>query len=168
MIRYSILNIAGLRVFVAATQQGICRVKFLNENEILQSLIERTSFIKDDMYFFKLKKEVEEYFSRERRVFTWKLDLAQGSEFQRKVWNALLKIPYGETRSYQEVAEMCGTPGGARAVGMACRRNPIPLLIPCHRVIRKDRTLGGYGGMNPYGLKIKRYLLMIEGVEGLK
>ncbi len=106
----------------------------------------------------KAQEELKEYFAGQRRVFD--LPLApQGTEFQRRVWNALLTIPYGETRSYAEIAVLAGCPKGFRAVGLANHRNPISILIPCHRVIGKSGSLTGYGG----GLDAKRYLLALEG-----
>lgn len=103
------------------------------------------------------KKELDEYFKGERREFTIPLKL-YGTDFQKKVWNALIDIPYGETRSYKEIAINLGNPKGCRAVGMANNRNPIPIIIPCHRVIGADKKLVGYGG----GIEKKIYLLELE------
>lgn len=86
------------------------------------------------------------------------LDLSKGSEFQQKVWRALLEIPAGETRSYGEIAAAVGAPGAARAVGTACGANPIPVLVPCHRVLAAQKKLGGFSA----GLKWKRLLLEKE------
>jgi methylated-DNA-[protein]-cysteine S-methyltransferase len=101
--------------------------------------------------------ELGEYFAGTRRSFTLPLS-PQGTDFQRAVWAALLEIPYGETRSYGEIARAVGKPGAARAVGMANNRNPLPVFIPCHRVIGADGALVGYGG----GLEKKRFLLALE------
>lgn len=98
-----------------------------------------------------------EYFAGSRQTFDLPLE-PRGTEFQRRVWNALCEIPYGETRSYGEIAQRVGNPKASRAVGMANHRNPIPILIPCHRVIGADGSLVGYGG----GLGVKRYLLDLE------
>lgn len=103
--------------------------------------------------------QVEEYLNGERKKFTIKLDL-QGTEFQKKVWQQLLLIPYGKTRSYQEIAELIDNNKAVRAVGSANGRNPISLIVPCHRVIGCNGTLTGYAG----GLKIKEKLLKLEGV----
>ena len=103
-------------------------------------------------------RELEEYFAGTRREFTFPLDL-RGTDFQLACWNALLKIPYGETRSYADIARAVGRPQGFRAVGMANNRNPIAIVVPCHRVIASDGTLCGYGG----GLDLKRRLLELEG-----
>lgn len=101
--------------------------------------------------------QLEGYFSGARRGFD--LPLApKGTEFQRAVWNAILGIPYGETRSYRDIAVSIGNPKAVRAVGMACNRNPIWILIPCHRVVGSDRKLTGYAG----GLTMKKKLLDLE------
>jgi O-6-methylguanine DNA methyltransferase len=103
-------------------------------------------------------KELEEYFDGERREFSFALDL-RGTDFQLACWRALLAIPYGETRTYADVARAAGKPTAFRAAGMANNRNPIAIVVPCHRVIASDGTLCGYGG----GLDIKRKLLELEG-----
>jgi O-6-methylguanine DNA methyltransferase len=102
--------------------------------------------------------ELEEYFAGKRRQFDFPLDL-QGTDFQLACWRALIAIPYGETRSYGDMARAVGKPTAFRAVGMANNRNPIAIVVPCHRVIASDGTLCGYGG----GLDVKRKLLELEG-----
>ncbi len=102
--------------------------------------------------------ELDEYFAGRRRKFTFALDL-RGTEFQLDCWRALPAIPYGETRSYADIARAVGRPQGFRAVGMANNRNPVAIVVPCHRVIASDGSLCGYGG----GLEIKRKLLELEG-----
>ena len=101
--------------------------------------------------------QLEAYFSGERTTFDLPLD-AEGTVFQRSVWEALRRIPYGETRSYGQIAEAIGKPKAGRAVGMANHRNPIAIIIPCHRVIGSDGSLVGYGG----GLNVKTFLLRLE------
>jgi O-6-methylguanine DNA methyltransferase len=103
-------------------------------------------------------QELEEYFAGSRREFRFPLDL-RGTEFQVACWRALLAIPYGETRTYADIAREVRRPQGFRAVGMANNRNPIAIVVPCHRVIASDGSLCGYGG----GLDIKRKLLELEG-----
>ena len=105
-------------------------------------------------------RQLCEYFAGERKTFELVLR-PRGTAFQKKVWNALKKIPYGEIRSYGEVAEMIDNPKGARAVGMANNRNPIPIMIPCHRVVSSTGKLAGYAA----DIEIKKALLEIEGVE---
>lgn len=103
-------------------------------------------------------RELDEYFAGKRREFTFALDLT-GTDFQLACWRALMAIPYGETRSYGDIARVVGRPQGFRAVGMANNRNPVAIVVPCHRVIASDGTLCGYGG----GLDVKRKLLELEG-----
>lgn len=103
-------------------------------------------------------KELEQYFAGKRRTFDFPLDL-RGTDFQIACWRALLAIPFGETRSYAQIARAVGKPNAFRAVGMANNRNPIAIVVPCHRVIASDGTLCGYGG----GLDVKRKLLELEG-----
>ena len=103
-------------------------------------------------------EELNEYFAGKRRRFSFPLDL-RGTEFQLACWRALLAIPYGETRTYADIARAVGKPRAFRAVGMANNRNPVAIVVPCHRVIASDGTLCGYGG----GLDVKRKLLELEG-----
>ena len=105
----------------------------------------------------KTIKELKEYLEGKRKIFDIPID-TQGTEFQEKVWNALLEIPYGETKSYEDIAKMVSCPKGARAVGMANHNNKIIIIIPCHRVIGKNGKLVGYAG----GLPVKEKLLQIE------
>lgn len=106
----------------------------------------------------EVRRQLEEYLAGRRHEFD--LPLApRGTAFERRVWEALLAIPYGETRSYAEIARAIGHPDACRAVGRANGRNPIPIVIPCHRVIGSDGSLTGYGG----GLDLKRLLLGLEG-----
>lgn len=105
----------------------------------------------------KTIKQLDEYFSGERKSFDISI-LPKGTEFQKNVWNQLIKIPYGETKSYKEVATSLGDSKKARAVGMANNKNPIGIIIPCHRVIGSDGKLIGYAG----GIKMKETLLNLE------
>jgi len=104
------------------------------------------------------RDQIEEYFAGTRTGFDLPLD-PPGTVFQRKVWQALARIPFGATRSYGDLARELGT--APRALGGACGRNPIPILIPCHRVLAADRRLGGYSGFD--GIDTKRFLLRLEG-----
>jgi methylated-DNA-[protein]-cysteine S-methyltransferase len=105
------------------------------------------------------ERQLGEYFAGERKEFTVKLDV-DGTAFQRKVWNALLTIPFGETRSYGQIAKQIGNPAAVRAVGAANGRNPVSIIAPCHRVIGSTGKLTGFGG----GLDVKAHLLALEGV----
>ena len=112
---------------------------------------------RDDKAFLDAVEQLESYFAGE--LFEFDLDLEMvGTSFQRSVWQALLTIPYGETRSYGEIAAQIGSPGASRAVGLANGHNPIGIIVPCHRVIGANGSLTGYGG----GLDRKRALLALE------
>lgn len=103
------------------------------------------------------EQQLQEYFRGERQIFDLPLQPC-GTPFQKQVWNALQFIPYGETRSYKELAVQVGCSGGGRAIGMANHKNPLPILIPCHRVICQNGTLGGYHG----SINLKQVLLNLE------
>ena len=111
----------------------------------------------------KCSKQLEEYFAGKRKEFNIKLDVI-GTEFQKECWNSLLKIPYGETISYSDEAKIIGKDKAVRAVGSANGKNCIPIIIPCHRVVSKDGSLGGYSGGEGgnKGIEIKKYLLELE------
>jgi methylated-DNA-[protein]-cysteine S-methyltransferase len=111
----------------------------------------------DDDAFPDTVEQLEAYFAGDRTTFEVQLDLV-GTAFQRRVWAALMTIPYGETRSYGEIARQIGSPGAFRAVGLANGHNPIGIIVPCHRVIGSNGSLTGYGG----GLDRKRALLELE------
>ncbi|MDI3471232.1 MAG: Methylated-DNA--protein-cysteine methyltransferase [Pseudolabrys sp.] len=106
------------------------------------------------------ERQLRDYFAGRRRTFTVPLDMA-GTPFQQAVWQALLTIPYGETRSYSELARQIGRPEASRAVGAANGRNPVSIIVPCHRAIGADGSLTGFAG----GLDVKRYLLNLEGAQ---
>ncbi len=112
---------------------------------------------RDDRPFAPVREQLEEYFAGARATFDVELALA-GNPFERRVWDALLEIPYGETASYGQIATELGEPAAARAVGVANARNPVAVIVPCHRVIGAGGALTGYGG----GLERKRYLLDLE------
>jgi len=111
----------------------------------------------DTTAFVEVVQQLQSYFAGERKNFDLALIL-EGSDFQKRVWTALRKIPYGETISYKELAEMIGSPRAVRAVGAANGANRIPIIIPCHRVIGNDGSLTGFGG----GLPLKKQLLELE------
>lgn len=115
----------------------------------------------DSPVLLQAEVQLGEYFAGKRREFTVPLS-PRGTEFQRRVWNALMTIPYGETRSYGEIAILAESPKAFRAVGSANHNNPISILIPCHRVIGKNGSLTGYGG----GMEAKQFLLELEKGNG--
>jgi methylated-DNA-[protein]-cysteine S-methyltransferase len=120
----------------------------------------QTDWRRDDGAFDELRQQLRAYFAGKLREFDVPLRM-DGTAFERRVWRALCKIPHGKTVSYRDIARQIGQPTACRAVGLANGRNPIPIIVPCHRVIGADGSLTGYGG----GLHTKRWLLALEGVE---
>lgn len=118
----------------------------------------RTLAAPHDTLVRAVTEQLDSYFAGDRRAFDVAWSMPSVSEFDRAVYTAMAAIPYGELASYGDLAGEVGRPGGARAVGGACNRNPIPVIVPCHRVVAADGTLGGYGG----GLDAKRVLLELE------
>lgn len=164
-IHYSSFNSPFLKkVFVASTEGGVCMVDFLKSEEVfLRRLKEKFpgKIIRDDRKNRNALNQIKKYLKGELQRFDCKLDF-KGTSFQKKVWSALAKIPYGQTRSYKEIARAIGHPKAFRAVGNANGQNSIPLIIPCHRVIENNGGLGGFG----HGVKVKKQLLDFEKVHG--
>jgi methylated-DNA-[protein]-cysteine S-methyltransferase len=156
---YSIVDspIGGLLVGAAGPDEPLRRLCFTGEGVRRPPGPIDPAWRRDDDAFEPVRTQLREYFDGERQTFELALDLI-GSEWERRVWGALREIPYGETRSYGELAATLGTDGAARAVGLANGRNPIAVIVPCHRVIGADGSLTGFGG----GLPRKRTLLDLE------
>ncbi len=151
-------------MLAGATSKGICLFEFMDVEARLAKQIahlEKTRASKletgESALFNQLKIELEEYFAGSRQTFDVPLDF-KGTDFQQQSWSALLKIPYGETRSYQDQANAINNPKAVRAVAGANHSNKLSILIPCHRVIGKDGSLTGYGGK----LWRKEFLLKLE------
>jgi len=133
--------------------------------EACQLLDDSVSYATWSPHLFKdLMERLKVYFSGHRTTFPDKLDLSQATHFQREVWEITRLIPYGETRSYAWVAEQIKKPKAVRAVGQALGKNPLPIIVPCHRVVASDGKLGGFGG----GVEMKRYLLSLEAEANIK
>ncbi len=140
--------------------ERLVRIAFLSRGESLDRHHSKDELVDDPARTARVERQLAEYFAGDRDSFD--LELApEGTDFQKQVWNDLLDIPSGETRTYSEIARRLGRPGAARAVGRANATNPIPIVVPCHRVVGADGTLTGYAG----GLPIKQGLLEIEGVH---
>lgn len=150
-------------LFAGATDEGVCLLEFVDRRMIetqinrLKKLFKAELIPGSNKHFDELNKQIKEYFDGKRKEFTVPLAIA-GTAFQKQVWSALQTIPYGETRSYKEQAEIIGNPKAIRAVARANGDNRISIIIPCHRVIGANGELVGYGG----GLWRKRYLLNLE------
>jgi len=164
-IYYSSFDSPLLRkVFIASTERGVCMVDFLKTEKIfLRRLKERFSgkIIRDNRKNRNVVNQLKKYMEGELQRFDCKLDF-RGTSFQKKVWSVLAKIPYGQTRSYKEIAQAIGHLKAFRAVGNANGRNSIPLIIPCHRVVESSGRLGGFG----HGVKVKKQLLDFEKAHG--
>jgi len=150
-------------VFVAKTQKGVCRVSFRRSEDDLVGDLERRSLLPERApeTLDRERRELGEYFRGKRRRFELPIDLRWGTKFQRKVLQAASRIPFGECWCYADVAKRVGSPNAQRAVGSALGKNPVAIVIPCHRVVASGGAIGGYTG----GLDIKRTLMEIEGIE---
>lgn len=144
---------------VAASEDGLVAVVFPNEKK-KRDFAEGRGSAAARAHLDRAAKALKDYFAGKRTDFS-DIDLApKGTEFQLRVWQALQKIPFGATKSYAEIARAIGNPKAMRAVGLANGKNPIPIVVPCHRVIGADGSLTGFGG----GLPTKKWLLAHEGV----
>jgi len=133
------------------------RIRHLRMQDQTHEPRDRADWIRDDTAFEDAVVQLSEYFAGERTEFELEIELI-GSAFQRRVWRALTTIPYGQTRTYGQIARQIGAPNASRAVGLANGHNPISIIVPCHRVIGSNGALTGYGG----GLERKRILLGLE------
>ncbi|MGY3766452.1 methylated-DNA--[protein]-cysteine S-methyltransferase [Vagococcus vulneris] len=116
----------------------------------------------DNSILTEFSNELTLYFNGNLKSFKTPFLIKNGTQFQKKVWLSLKEIPYGETRTYQDIANMVGSPKAYQAVGQALRLNPLPILLPCHRVIKKSGEVSGFFGASSDGLTIKKYLLDLE------
>lgn len=161
-VAYTVIDSPVGRLLLAATDKGLVRVAYAAEDHdrVLQTLAERLSprILRAPARLDQAAREVEEYFERRRRRFDLPLDLSLSHGFRQVVQRHLPEIGYGQTRSYRQIAELVGNPKAVRAVGSACATNPLPVVVPCHRVLRTDGTLGGYVG----GVAAKTALLELE------
>lgn len=158
------------RMYAAATDRGLVRVSWLQpddasfERELRELLPGRpTVESPDHPLLVETERQLGEYFRGEREAFDLPVDLEALPRFSKRVLEALRDVPYGEVVAYSDLARRIGRPRASRAVGNALNRNPIAIVVPCHRVIRSDGTLGGYGG----GIEFKERLLTVEGREDL-
>lgn len=153
------------RMLVAVTPRGLVRVALKPEapDDVLEELSDRLSprILEAPIAIDAVRRELDEYFDGKRRAFDVPLDWSLISGFKLRVLRATARIPYGGVSSYREMAERAGNPRASRAVGNALGTNPIPIVVPCHRVLRTGGNIGGYGG----GLPMKEALLRMEGVR---
>ncbi|MEC2059644.1 methylated-DNA--[protein]-cysteine S-methyltransferase [Bacillus stercoris] len=152
----------SLGEFIIAEEEGRITRLFLSQEDWMdwKETVQKTEH-KETPLLAEAKKQLHEYFAGERKTFS--LPLSQkGTPFQKKVWEALERIPYGESRSYADIAVAVGSPKAVRAVGQANKRNDLPIFVPCHRVIGKNSALTGYAGSKT---DIKAFLLNIEQIS---
>jgi AraC family transcriptional regulator, regulatory protein of adaptative response / methylated-DNA-[protein]-cysteine methyltransferase len=160
-VRYCCFRTGIGAVLVAATARGLCAVKLGASAEALETMLKeelgRAQLIEDPEKLARFRDAIVAFLEGEASLARLPLDV-RGTVFQRRVWDALKRIPRGETRSYAQIAAELGAPAAVRAVGSACGANPVALAVPCHRVLRSDGALGGYA----WGLERKKKLLELE------
>ncbi len=159
-IKYYDFNTSIGKMLIFFSSKGIVYLSVSNENEedivnFVKVKFGQASKVNSEEYSFH--EQIIEYLNGRRKSFSLPLDL-RGTDFQKKVWNELIKIPYGETRTYKDIARSINVPQGYRAVGNALNKNPVLIVIPCHRVIGSDGKLTGFRG----GLELKAKLLELE------
>ena len=163
-VAYATLEAPIGELLVAATPRGLVRVSFGTEygEHVLEELAEDVSprILESPARLDDARRQLDAYFEGSLHDFDLPLDWRLSGGFRSKVLHEIARIPYGETRSYKEMAETAGSPRAFRAAGSACGSNPLPIVVPCHRVLASGGKLGGYGG----GLATKRFLLRLEGV----
>lgn len=161
MLVYDALDTPIGRLWIALSARGICRLSFAPTEEAFLAEMEKVfgeTPLRDPTPASEARRQLEDYFDGRRQGFSLSLDVERATPFQRRVLDACAAIPYGETRTYADLAREAGRPDAARAVGNVMARNPLPILIPCHRVICSDGRLGEYGA----GRHVKAYLLELE------
>lgn len=149
-------------LFLAATERGLVKIAFDTEDEddVLATLAGRLSprILRSSQRLDPVAEQLDDYFAGRLTTFDLPLDLTLSSGFRRQVLDHLIEVRFGHTVSYTDLAKAAGNEKASRAVGSACATNPIPIIVPCHRVLRSDGSLGGYAG----GLRAKRFLLDLE------
>jgi methylated-DNA-[protein]-cysteine S-methyltransferase len=151
-------------LWLAATERGLCRIGFDQPEEtFVNDLTESCAVmpVRDPAALAEARRQLSQYLAGQREAFSLELDLDDLTGFQRDALAACVAVPYGKLATYAALAHQVGRPRAARAIGSAMAHNPIPFVIPCHRVVRSDGGLGGYGG----GLSIKERLLALEGAR---
>jgi methylated-DNA-[protein]-cysteine S-methyltransferase len=162
LIRWDVIDSPLGRLYIAANDRGLCGLDFgISQADFIRQLDPMAHTEQARETLAPVSRQLQEYFAGERLRFDIPLDLERMTSFQANVLQAARRIPAGSVRTYGEVAKTIGKPRASRAVGQALGRNPLPIVIPCHRVIGSDGSLGGYSGSG--GLESKRYLLTLEG-----
>lgn len=159
-MRWTVVDSPIGKLSVAVDDAGVCGVQF----GVADGGVVDGAEPSDEPRLQVAVDELRAYFAGELTDFTVPLSVRRGSDFERAVWREMSRIPYGEMRTYGEVAAAVGDPSGARAVGVACNHNPIPVIVPCHRIVGAGGKLVGFGG----GLPRKRFLLELEARVALE
>ena len=159
---YACSEIENLHFKIFTSHRGIRNI-FINKKDASLKSFDAIKLHPDDPYLYNIFTQLEQYFNGQRKEFKIPLDIS-GTVFQMKVWKELQKIPYGKTASYKKIAEKVGGSTYVRAVGRANSQNPVPIIIPCHRVINTNGRLGGYS----LGIHLKEKLLELEGSLSLE
>ena len=161
MVYYYNLEIPELKrtFLIAKNEKGVCNIEFSNDEKKFVKILK--TYLNDEVKKSKAKlapeiKQIREYFAGKRKDFDMKVFL-KGTGFQTRVWVEISKVKYGKTISYTELAKRAGSKNATRAAGSACGKNPVPIVIPCHRVLAKN-SIGGFGG----GISLKRKMLKLE------
>ena len=161
-VAYDFVDTPIGRLLVAATDSGLCRISYEPEPERFVDNLARTlgtRVLRSPRPVDETRRQLDEYFDKRRTDFELVLDLRLAADFSRRVLDELSRVPYGEVTTYGELARRADRPRAARAVGTVMNRNPIPIVLPCHRVVGSGGSLTGYGG----GLERKEALLRLEG-----
>jgi methylated-DNA-[protein]-cysteine S-methyltransferase len=153
-MRWSVIDSPIGDLSLAVDDIGLCRVHFSGSDRPIDS----------DPLLTETAEQLKAYFAGELQEFTLPLSVHGGSEFEHAVWDQMKRIPYGEMQTYGEIAKIVGDAGAARAVGVACNRNPLPIVVPCHRVVGAGGKMVGFGG----GIPTKRHLLELEARVSLE
>lgn len=161
-IYYTIMDTLIGKLVIASTERGLVRIMLPSEERndfysYINRIYPEETLVEDQGGNQQVIDQLHEYFNGDRTTFSLSLEL-RGTEFQRSVWKVVSDVPYGQTRSYGEIAREIGRPKACRAVGGANGANPIPIVIPCHRVIGSDGSMTGFGG----GIPLKKKLLRLE------
>lgn len=156
---FTVIDSPLCQIILVGDERGLSHLH-LDTGEGKRKFVIANEWIDNFSFFEEVLQQLDQYFNGSRRIFSVKLN-PQGTDFQKMIWRELIKIPYGTVRTYKDIARTIGNEKAARAVGMANSKNPIPLIVPCHRVIGTNGSLTGFA----HGLGMKAKLLQAEGVD---
>lgn len=163
ILTYDIISSKLDTLLIVCSDKGIRFIKHFNNPAQAKEAANEMGLQRDAAKIAPIAKQITDYLNGSLQQWNVQLDL-QGTDMQRKVWDELLKVPYGETISYTQLANSAGYNKAIRATGSACGKNPVPLIVPCHRIVAKDGSLGGFA----WGLPVKEFLLELESATSHK